>query len=69
MKLRTATLTIALGSCIAGASVVGAEGIALRVGTLIDGLGGPPVSPAVILTKASTLSQSARTLRSPPARK
>ena len=54
MKLRT-TLAIALGWCIAVSPVAGAAGLALRVGTLIDGLGGPPISPAVILIEGERI--------------
>ena len=53
-KLRP-TLAIALGWCIAVAPVAGAAGLALRVGTLIDGLGGPPISPAFILIEGERI--------------
>ena len=39
MKLRTA-LVVALGWSFAIAPLAGAEGLAIRVGRLIDGLGG-----------------------------
>ncbi len=59
MKLRTA-LVVALGWSFAIAPLAGAEGLAIRVGRLIDGLGGPPISPAVILIELSTPAQRGR---------